>query len=104
MLGDAGPHGSTPSDKLSNKAPARASVQDKRDEHESSSNLSAGSRVAVPESSSSCGTSPPGTPPEAGGSFSSVRTTESKMDEVYERQTRVQQVAQAQVHDGRPFV
>lgn len=25
------------------------------------------------------------------------------MDEVYERQTRVQQVAQAQVHDDRPF-
>ncbi|CAM9852836.1 unnamed protein product [Scytosiphon promiscuus] len=40
--------------------------------------------------------SPPRTPSSKGGDNSSVRTTESKIDEIHDRQLQVQQVAQAQ--------
>lgn len=78
---------------------ALASVLDHSILQESSNNSSStASGVAVSESSSYPGTSRAGTPPGGGGSSSSVRTAESKIDEIYERQTQVQQVAEAQVH------
>lgn len=54
---------------------------------------------AVPESAG-VGMSPPGTPSPEDEDTSSVRTTESKIDEIYDRQFQVQQVAQAQVRTG----
>lgn len=95
-------HGLSPSDQLSSpvKNPqALAGVLDYSNLQESSHiGISVASSVAVSEGSSFPGTSPPGTPTWGGSSCSSVRTTESKIDEVYERQTQVQQVAEAQVH------
>ena len=69
-------------------------------EESTNNNLSARSNSAVPESSPTAGMSPPGTPSPSSGENSSISTADSKMDLIYERQTRVHQVAKAQVCHG----
>lgn len=99
----------------SNKADAQKHAEDASSDHssflaldgsinadESTNNSpSAGLDPAVPESSPTAGVSPLGTPPPPRGEDSpSIDTAESKMDVIYERQSRVKQVAKAQVQGG----
>lgn len=105
-IGALEPYERSLSDQLSSseeKPQALAGVLDFSNFQERSNSRSTASSIAVSDGSSFPGALLPGTPPRRGSSSSSVRTTESKIDEIYERQIQVHQVAEAQVHGVMAF-
>lgn len=86
---DVGLRGRTPFDEVSSSVSTALVNGGSTKEYKSAITSS----IAVPESALST----PSTPDERSAGDSSIRTTASKMEEIYERQTRAGHVAEAQV-------